>query len=341
MSPLHADLLTVLDSVEILTATSYRLLDREVRDLEADAASSIAASPVDTPLMVSTLAMAVYAQLYIRPTTPGRTRPDLLAQRDLVAALSAANTGQGTWEPGWRIVEVDDDDRVAVIKDAVIFWVPRSGLRTSEEQVVPGQFCRVRVAKELRNLMAGYYVAVGDGDVQDGGDDTTRLVRFYWHVTAAGAIPFIGAVSSTLNRLGIPFRAKVLSDPVAYQRADAGVLYLDQRDYEATRHAIAEVHRVISPYLRPEIPLFTKPLAPGLSLAEDPGNGSSFGQHRCQLIAQALWQSFTRSDRDRDAHAATLARVFQQAGLNPCYPYLEPRSVDRYTLYPELAWQPT
>ena len=99
-------------------------------------------------------ARAVYAQLYIRPTTPGRTRPDLLAQRDLVAALSAANTGQGTWEPGWRIVEVDDDDCVAVIKDTLTFWVPLTGLRTSQEHVVPGQLCRVRVAKELRNLMA-------------------------------------------------------------------------------------------------------------------------------------------------------------------------------------------
>ena len=109
----------------------------------------------------------------------------------------------------------------------------------------------------VAQLDGGYDVAIGDGDIQDGRDDTARLVRIYWHLTAAGAIPFIGAVSSTPNTLGIPFRAKVLSDPVAYQRADAGVLYLDQRDYEATRqtvqqframngHQFPDRHRVIA-----------------------------------------------------------------------------------------------
>ena len=54
----------------------------------------------------------------------------------------------------------------------------------------------------------------------------------------------------------------------------------------------------------------------------------AYSQHRCRLIADALWQSFTQLDPDRDARAATLARVFQQAGLNPSKPYLEPRAAD-------------
>jgi hypothetical protein len=143
---------------------------------------------------------------------------------------------------------------------------------------------------------------------------------------------FVAAVSATLNQLGIPFRAKVLNDPSAYQRADAGVLYIDRRFCHGAREAITQIHRTVSPHLRPEIPLFTKSLAAGLGLAEDPDNGLSFGQHRCQMIAEALWQSFTQLDPDGDTRAATLASVFQQAGLNPLQPYLEPRSTDCYTV---------
>jgi hypothetical protein len=176
--------------------------------------------------------------------------------------------------------------------------------------------------------MSGYYVAIGNGESEHRRDETERLIRFYWHLMTSGAAPFIAAVSDRLNKLGIPFRAKVLNDPNSYQRADAGVLYIDRHFYYATREAIGQIHRAVSPHLRAEIPLFTRSLARGLGLAEDPGNGLSFGQHRCRLIADALWQSFTQLDPDRDARAATLARVFQQAGLNPSKPYLEPRAAD-------------
>lgn len=346
MRALHADLLTVLDTVEILTPTSYQLLGHKVRDLSTEITPVVTASPAtaapSTPdpagaspptpaLIVSALAEGLYAQLYIRPSSAASTGHDLLAGRDLVTALSAANSGQGTWEPGWMIGEVDDDGRVAVTKDGLTFWVPPTGLRTIGDQVEHGQFCRVLITKEWRNLMPGYYVAIGNGETEDQRDETEMRVRFYWHLGASGAVPFIAAVSAILNRLGIPFRAKVLNDPNTYRRADAGVLYVDRRFFREMCEAIAAIHRAVSPHLRPEIPLFTKLLAPGLGLAEDPANGLSFGQHRCQVIAQALWQSFEQLDPDKSARAATLAAAFQEAGLDPLYPYLEPRSTDCYT----------
>ena len=141
MKGLHPDLLTVLNSVEILAPSRYRLLGQDVRDLAiqttpaATIASPGAAAPGDSfetgpAVIVSALAQELYTQLYIRPSNDTRTGHDLLAGRDLVAALSTANAGQGTWEPGWTIGEVDDDGRVAVTKDGLTFWVPPTGLRT-------------------------------------------------------------------------------------------------------------------------------------------------------------------------------------------------------------------
>src|SRR5207249_11140751 len=116
-----------------------------------------------------------------------------LARRDLVTALSAANSGRGTWEPGWTIGRLEEDGHVAVAKDGLTFWVTQDGLRAEEAAIRPGVSCRVRVPKELRNLAPGFYFAIGDGegDYDDRGDDREPLLRYYWNLTSAAAVPFM------------------------------------------------------------------------------------------------------------------------------------------------------
>src|SRR5262249_40748610 len=153
---------------------------------------------------------------------------DMLARRDLVAALSAANSGHGTWEPGWAINHLEEDGHVAVAKDGLTFWVKRDGVRCENGMIRPGTSCRVRVPKELRGLAPGFYLATGDGegDNDDRGDDGEPLLRYYWNLTSAAAAPFMRSTTTLLNAAGIPFRVKLLVDPSAYERADAGVLYM-------------------------------------------------------------------------------------------------------------------
>ena len=83
--------------------------------------------------------------------------------------------------------------------------------------------------------MPGFYCAIGDGDEDDARDAPAPLVRFYWHLTARAAVPYMAAITGRLNQRGIPFRTKVLSDPNGYGRADAGVLYLERRQASAAR----------------------------------------------------------------------------------------------------------
>ena len=140
--------------------TSYQFLGQKVRDLSSETTPAAttwtaslpitagtaagAGSPLETatpdpaapPLIVSALAAGLYSQLYIRPGGVARTAQDMLAQRDFVAALSAANAGEGAWESGWRTGEVDDAGQVAVAKDGLTFWAPPTGLRTNAEDQV-------------------------------------------------------------------------------------------------------------------------------------------------------------------------------------------------------------
>jgi hypothetical protein len=324
MPAMHADFDMILGTVEIQSPSCYTITGqpRRLDDLLAPSDGS--------PLLPMVLESDLYARLYTRAGSSSGTG-DPLAQRDFVAALSAANRCRGTWEPHWLIGEVDEDGRVAVSKDGLTFWARPSGLRPRADRVVPGEYCRVHIAKEIRGLMPGFYVAVGDTDDDDRRDDVEPLVRLYWHLTSDVAVPYMAAVTTHLNAAGVPFRAKVVNDPAAYQRADAGVVYLRRRHFDRAGNALGAIFESIRGGLRPEVPLFTKRLASGLGLAEDPCNGLSFGQHRCRLVAGALWFAFEKGETGRDARAAVLADWLGKAGLEPLHPYLDPGSTDTYS----------
>jgi hypothetical protein len=309
MEAIHPDLLAVSEAVAVESPTRY-VLRGEARE-----------APAVGPALVSALQDDLYARLYTRPFAGDAPPWDFLAQRDHVAALSAANSGTGSWEPGWTAGPADDDGRTAVLRDGVTFWARPEDVRAAGGRPRPGEPCRVRVGKELRHLLAGYYVAVGDG--ADEGDRPEPQLRLYWHLTAPAAVSFVAAVTTALNARGVPFRAKVLSDPTAYRRADAAILYLARRHYAPLAGTLAALYDRLAPGLRPETPLFTFPLAPGLALAEDPGGALSFGQHRCRLSAAGLWRAFEQGGRTAPARAAALAATFREAGLDPAAPHLE------------------
>jgi hypothetical protein len=328
MTAIHPDLLTVSDAVEVVSATRYLFLG-EAREAAASSERPAGAEA----LLLTTLENELYFRLYVRPVAGSAAPTEFLAERDHLAALSAANNGRGTWEPGWTVGALDEDGRLAVSRDGLTFWARLEDVRVHGGGVPhAGEFCRVRVGKELRHLMPGYYIAIGNGDERDPRDNPEPLVRLYWHLTMPAAVSFVAEVTATLNTLDVPFRAKLLSDPGAYRRADAGIVYLGRRHYRRLADTVAALHERLAAGLRSTTPLFTRPLAPGLGLAEDPGNGMSFGQHRCRLSARGLWQSFVQGDSTPEARAATLAATFRNAGLDPAAPYLEPASPNDYTL---------
>ena len=120
--------------------------------------------------------------------------------------------------------------------------------------------------------MPGFYVAFGDAVDAAAGDGLGAgpILRYYWHLMSRTALRFMATATSILNGSGIPFWLKVVNDPAAYRRADAGVLYVGRRDRPRIEPLIAEIHS--RPGLRPaqDTPLFTRRCA-GLGFAEGPG----------------------------------------------------------------------
>ncbi len=321
MSPhaVHDDLLAVIDAVEVLAPDRYALLGEPREITGEDTGGPFARG--GQPRLVSMLAEDLYVRLYTRPSRVASRAPaDTLARRDHIARLSEANTGRGTWEPGWRFRRIDPDGRAVVVKGDIAFWAPTTAVRRPEVPATPGAHCRVWVDKELRRSIAGYYVALGDAEAD--AEEVGGTVRDYWHLTAPAAPGFVATATSRLNAARIPFQIKVLIDPHLYHRADAGVLLLDPIDNSAAAPIIAAIHAAIAPGLWPGTPMFTKRLADGLGYAKSPPGFLSFGQHCCLLIAEALWHASLQGARDRERRIAAVAARFVEEGIDPLRPHL-------------------
>ena len=183
------------------------------------------------------------------------------------------------------------------------------------------------VQREMITSPFGHYVLLGRA-VHNA--STGRQVRFYWNLSAGGGPGFVREISTRFERARVPFQAKVPAVPSGYGRVDTGVLYASDEDVAVAAELVAETYAALGAGIRPDVPLFTLPLAPGLAFAESPPNGDSFGMHRCDLIAEGLVRAFDRGASDRGERTAIVLERLRQYGLdvdrlafNPAsrYPY--------------------
>jgi hypothetical protein len=321
MTRLHPDLATISDAVEIVSTTSYRVLDNP-RDLTAETKVALGRSSS----RVVALAQDLYERLYIRPSESSAPRgSEWLAERNFLATLSSANRGRGTWDPDWSVRQIGADGRVAVGLHDLVVWADERDVRTATGRIAAGDPCRLRVPKEMRYLMRGFFYVFGDRDEDEFKSSAEGAVepqwRYYWHLTSDSAAHFIAEATSILNDNAIPFRLKVLRYPTDYCRADAGVLYVRRPIAREIGDLIRGIYDTVGRGLRPQVPLLTHRLADGLALVEVAPASSSYGQQRCHLIAEALWRSFA-AGHGRAERLNNMEAAFQQECLDPGHPYL-------------------
>lgn len=283
--------------------------------------------------LVNLLEQTLYQHCYCR-TFDGALHdetPDLVHGVELTPALSEANATRERWDTGWQVYQVLPSGQVLAHKDGRTraLW-PGEFLSTDAPGLAPrpGMNLSVFFMRETRTMQPGFYFAFGEA--QTGELDSFSLARFYWNVRAEGAVTLTRSITRGLNRFQVPFRFKCLTNSALYTRNDAAVLYVDKRFYRVTARVLAGVHSEVSRHLRPDAPLFTKPLADGLSLAEEPYTGESFGMQRCRILAEGILSAHARGARDEASRLEEVERHFKAYGLTLEAPYLNPRSIDQY-----------
>jgi hypothetical protein len=246
--------------------------------------------------------------------------------------LHDANCSQGFFDRGWQILAVVDDDTLVVKKGELRLYVQREKyLAEADRQAQIGEAIAIKMPKN--RMQSGFYMAVGDKGFshQQPGD---VLLRIYFNLTPDGSVAVMESLTKGLNEVGIPFSFKVLYNPQDYNRYDSGVLYFDRQDYATVIQVIRSFYDLHRSHFKPEIPLFTKQLAIGLGLAEEPAKKfaerESFGMNRCQIIANGLLESFDRGSKSVDDRMAAILEQFNSVGISLEQPHLNSDSLDIY-----------
>jgi len=162
----------------------------------------------------------------------------------------------------------------------------------------------------------GWWRTWGGGwDPRKAPDDA---IRIYLCPEVSELPALVGCLTATLEQRSEPWLLKAAVQGQHLGRADAVVVYL--RDKTAFHDIVGCARTRVR--AEPGPPL-TTPLAPGVAWAEDPGDGRSFGESRCEIVAAALKRT---GDGDSDAFLRVTHDLFLAEGLDPAAPHLRGRS---------------
>jgi hypothetical protein len=283
--------------------------------------------------LVYQLQSRLYSDFYIRGNRPASNwseAPSIDAM-SFAQAFSTENAGTGCRESDWTVVEVDANE-VMISKGGLQLNIhPGECAFAQDATPQAGSLVSVRLPKELLNASPGYYMALGNcGDITP---EALPLVRLYWNLRAAGAIEFVRSFTLLLNHAGIYFRLKVLNDPALYARCDTGVLYFYKADHRGVSEAVSTLYSSVARFLNADVPAFTRRIAPGLGLAEDPGTQESFGQHRCRILAEGIIRAHEEKAKSLSDRLKIVEWHFASEGIRLSEPHLNPRSEDNYTFF--------
>lgn len=268
-----------------------------------------------------------------RAREEARRRPD----PDLLARLSAANATRERWEHGWSIAQVLPDGQIQAQRGNLrrLVWPGQFlSLDGPGAQPRPGAQISLFYSKESTTLQPGFYYLFGETAEEQ--SHAYGIMRLYWNVSPEGAPRLLGAVSAALNRFFVPFRMKCAVALGEYERTDVAVVYLPKRLTRFGFDLLPEIYPKVREHLADDVPFFSRKLAPGLSLAEDPGTGESFGQHRCRLVAEAVWNCFLREENSTGARLEELERLFEANGVHPHHCHMNAHSAEWYETPEEL-----
>jgi hypothetical protein len=258
--------------------------------------------------------------------------------RDFYEGLQKSNCGQGYFDFGWRVLRQESDGLLVVQKNGLTLHIEcERYLQSTQQSPTVGDTVAVRMPPNL--MEQGFYVAVGDaGLVNSCEEEATQTVNItvniYFNFSPKGALAVMKSLTQQLNEIGIPFTFKVLYDFDEYYRYDCGVLQFQRRNYQVVRQVLRSVYAENKSHFRTQLPLFTKSLTPGLSLAEEPDYKfavqEDFGMNRCRIIANALLEAWYKGENSKQGRMTCIHKHFSQLGIELQHPYINANSEDIY-----------
>ena len=280
--------------------------------------------------LAEALMICVYEHGYTLPFPPPE-RESGDETRNLGPVIAAANSTKPRSETGWVVTESWADGSVVATRNGRLRRLGPGQFMSVDGSypLATGSSLMVQLPAGSATRQPGFYYCFAEG-FRDA-HDQAPIVRLYFNLMEAGAAKFVAMATGALNRFEIPFELKVTTDSAQFARRDNAVLYLSQDLFNAAVLALAAVLPVLRDTLSPGTPLFTKELAPGVGLAEDPGHNDSFGSARSRLAAVAIADARDGERFCWSRFELRFAEAVRDAKLDMKALWLNPGSKDIYS----------
>ncbi len=293
-------------------------IEQAIRDLRA-AQELVDADPTARKLLATTgpdpeIDSPLASWLYGRWWVGDQPRLGAAPARPQIAALEVGRRLAADIERGFVVLAADKGRVVAAVA------LPGAGtkiVQRAADAVVgssrPGLPAR---PGDLIDLVAGSSTIDAEGvwwwvHCSDAVADES-MDRWYLNVCADSAPAAVRATVMLARRSGVPLSCKCPADPGGYARSDAMVVYGPRALVPDLAPHLSAWLAELGPLVGSDSPPLTRPLAPGVSTAQDPGGGISYGQLRCSQVAAALARMQTPSE----AQIAP-TDVLAQVGIDP------------------------
>lgn len=275
----------------------------------------------------------IYSNCYCRDGSntiiQSEAKISAVADDGFISRLRAANMSSGNASEKWKVtMQMPNGDPVTA-KGTNAFSISKNDIVANALPSINASesYVTIRNPKELLSNDNSFYFAFSDNAE---GKKTGALLRFYWNIDADGAPLLINKLTGGLNRHYVPFQFKCLKHPALYSRHDACVLYIFPQHLHIVNIIIRQLAVGLKPYLKEGVPMFTLKLCDGLSFAESPAGGQSFGMQHARIISKALLGAFEQQlpGQDKLAH---ITGAYRLLGYDLSCPYKNPGSAINYS----------
>jgi hypothetical protein len=252
-----------------------------------------------------------------------------------VTGHSLACPDRDRWDAGWIFVG-PSADAYRVRRDGLDFLASADAVRSRlGETLRAGCAVEVLVPTDRWSLSPGFMLIHGKRLLQPRAAGIRRT-RLYLHMDIEGAREVI-ALCERFNQERVPFTLKVAAHPDAFDRCDTVILFVERDDYPRASAILVEARTRSGLNPRPANPSFASPLAPGVSVADDPSGSESFGESRTRLLAAGILRAHEAGSTTPDARLYEVGQAFREEGLRLDRPHLEPGSTE-YETDPWVHW---
>ncbi|MDJ0735409.1 MAG: T3SS effector HopA1 family protein [Nostocaceae cyanobacterium] len=252
--------------------------------------------------------------------------------------LEKNNHSKGWFHSDYLVLKQEDDNSLAVTYDGITFHIrPEIYLKLEEQSASVNDL--VSVWTPAGGIERELYTAAGEGEIDNSvwKDPSNPVLLAYFNFDPEAAIILMKYLTTKLNEIKLPFVFKVLHNPLNYQRYDSGMLQFHRSNYQLLRQILQTIYSELESHFQPQVPIFTKVIAPGIGLAEHPYSQllfaykESFGINRCQIVANALVEAYMNGDDSPESRMKYILQHFDNLGIDIEHPYLNPNSEDIYT----------